>query len=138
MEKLKGRLEVQSAEIAALQDEHREPTDRKRKRQPKEKRTGGKASVQIKMDLFDLCEDTEEDYECRIDGCDSIINGSRTTSFYIHFRESHPKEFRFLLQDEKYSISNNTEVQNLINKFSSKKGESKRPKLSTIKIEDDV
>jgi hypothetical protein len=97
---------------------------------------GGRAAVPLKRDYFKLVDD-EDNYECQLAGCGSQLSGTRTTSFYIHMREEHPEELRYLICHDDYGRSSNTEVTNLITKFEKQPGTKSRKPQMKVESSDD-
>jgi hypothetical protein len=135
---LEERIQNNGALIADLQELVQGNGDRKRKRSGETRtkralRYGGKAMVALKQDFY-LATGEREDHECMLLGCKTVVDGSRTAKFYIHMKNNHEEQFRFLLRDDRYRLSNNGEVQLLIEKFE-KRGPETRPILKRSEVD---
>jgi hypothetical protein len=140
---LEERIAQNMSQLTDLQAELHGQSDRKRKRsgEPRNKvqRPGGKAAVALKQDFFEAIGDGEE-YSCKILGCTYTVHGARTGRFFLHMRDYHEEEFRYILREPKYSATSNIEVQAIISKLP-KKGVATKPHLKqcdvTVLVDDE-
>jgi hypothetical protein len=79
--------------------------NRKRKRGG-EKKGGGRPNVPLKTDLFTCI--SEDHYTCRIEQCPlpAIDKPRGTLTFYMHLRDHHPSQCKWVMEQERYTPTN--------------------------------